>query len=108
MATVPFSKVIGKCYIAYGDGLEMPVEEWSELGPHRFYFNQGYNAVQRTVEDVDNHAKKTGQPSKAKGKLFSPFFFTLRMRNSKYMEPFSCVTYVDIDAEISLVVPFFI
>lgn len=66
---IPFKKVIGKCYVAYGDGVVISINEWSRSGPHRFYFNQGYNAKTFAYEDVDNNAKKIGQPGKGKGTL---------------------------------------
>lgn len=67
--TLPFSKVHGKCYIAYGDGLNSSVKEWSEKGTHRFYFNQVYDPKTKTYSDtLPNEAKKIGLPGKGKGK----------------------------------------
>lgn len=87
LVQIPFTKVIGKCYIAYGDGLGVPVNDWSRDGPHRFYFNQAYNLKTLTYEDVDNYAKKIGQPGKGKGitmeELFRwPLLFILRYKKN--------------------------
>ncbi|KRT82621.1 hypothetical protein AMK59_4034 [Oryctes borbonicus] len=65
---LPFSSVVGKCYIAYGDSLHIPPQEWTSLGPNRFYFSQGYDAVAHCYTDVPSHAAKIGIPKKGKGK----------------------------------------
>lgn len=64
---IPFSSVISKCYIAYGDGLDIPVREWTTLGPHRFYFTQAYDAKSQSYVEVPPHAAKIGIPKKGKG-----------------------------------------
>ncbi|KAK9745054.1 Cytosine specific DNA methyltransferase replication foci domain [Popillia japonica] len=65
---ISFSSVISKCYIAYGDGLDIPVREWTTLGPHRFYFTQAYDAKSQSYVEVPPHAAKIGIPKKGKGK----------------------------------------
>lgn len=65
---IPFNSVVGKCYVAYGDGLDVPTSEWSNLGPHRFYFNQMYDAIAQCYTDVPQYAARIGIPSKGKGK----------------------------------------
>lgn len=64
---VSFSKVTGKCYIAYEDCLEVPPLEWLELGPHRFYFREAYDLNLCAFVEVPNVAKKIGIPGKGKG-----------------------------------------
>lgn len=39
-----FTNIVGKCYIAYSENLDKSVEEWSLLGPHRFYFSEAYDS----------------------------------------------------------------
>lgn len=64
---IPFSKVAGKCYIAYNDTIDMG-RDWSKGGPHRYYFTQMYDAKAKAFCDVTCNAKKVGQPGKGKGK----------------------------------------
>lgn len=64
--TVPFSKITGKCYIAYADALTEPVAEWSTKGPYRFYFSEAYDKNKCEFIDVPSHAAKIGQASKGK------------------------------------------
>ncbi|KYB29654.1 DNA (cytosine-5)-methyltransferase PliMCI [Tribolium castaneum] len=40
--TVPFRKVMGKCYVVYCSD-EQKAREWSEGGPYRYYFRQQYD-----------------------------------------------------------------
>lgn len=37
-----FSEVIGKCYLVHEETLSLGVNEWSTLGPDRFYFSKSY------------------------------------------------------------------
>lgn len=67
---VDFNKVTGKCYIAYAETLNMPVAEWSSKGPHRFYFNEGYNSKGRTCFEVPLQGAKVGSIGKGKGMGF--------------------------------------
>lgn len=75
---IPFNSVVGKCYVAYGDGLDVPTSEWSNLGPHRFYFNQMYDAIAQCYTDVPQYAARIGIPSKGKGSLYC--FSTSRIK----------------------------
>ena len=37
---VTLDEVEGKCYVVYADDLTMSVDEYSRLGPDRFYFRE--------------------------------------------------------------------
>lgn len=67
--TIPFSKVTGKCYLAFGDALFESPDEWSKKGPHRFYFLQAYDSKKSEFSDVPLQATKIGHLGKGKGEL---------------------------------------
>lgn len=60
-------RVTGKCYLAFGDTLNESPREWSEKGPHRFYFLQGYDKRQSQFFEVPSHAAKIGNVGKGEG-----------------------------------------
>ncbi|XP_017781710.1 PREDICTED: DNA (cytosine-5)-methyltransferase PliMCI-like [Nicrophorus vespilloides] len=68
LISLPFKEVTGKCFIVYGDNLDMEASEWITKGPDRFYFRQAYNAKTRSYDDVPSMAMKIGHPKKGKGK----------------------------------------
>ncbi|XP_014605619.1 PREDICTED: DNA (cytosine-5)-methyltransferase PliMCI-like [Polistes canadensis] len=68
VCNVKFSEVTGKCYLAYSENLDQPLEEWSMGGPYRFYFTQAYNASEKTFDEPSPQACNIGKSSKGKGK----------------------------------------
>ncbi|XP_050512373.1 DNA (cytosine-5)-methyltransferase PliMCI [Diabrotica virgifera virgifera] len=64
--TVPFDKVMGKCYLSYGYNFESPTE-WSELGPYRFYFTEAYDPENKKITELPTNAKNIGIKGKGKG-----------------------------------------
>ncbi|XP_078046849.1 DNA methyltransferase 1a isoform X2 [Augochlora pura] len=69
VCTVKFSDVVDKCYLAYSENLNQPIDEWSALGPNRFYFNEVYNLQKKTFDEPPYHAISIGKTSKGKGNL---------------------------------------
>ncbi|XP_076375510.1 DNA methyltransferase 1a isoform X3 [Megalopta genalis] len=67
--TIKFSDVVNKCYLAYSENLNQPIDEWSALGPNRFYFNEVYNLQEKTFDEPPYHAISIGKTSKGKGNL---------------------------------------
>nr|XP_022900238.1 DNA (cytosine-5)-methyltransferase PliMCI-like [Onthophagus taurus] len=69
---VSFDNIAGKCYLTYGDSLEIPVAEWSSLGPDRFYFNKMYDKFSHKILDLPEKVIETqtlrNMPKKGKGK----------------------------------------
>lgn len=65
---VKFSDVAGKCYLAYSENLDQSVEEWTAVGPNRFYFSQAYNALEKTFVDPPYYAMNIGKSGTSKGK----------------------------------------
>lgn len=68
MCTVKFSKVAGKCYLAYSENLSESVEEWSMGGSNRFYFTEAYNAKEKTFDEPPYSITNMGKCGKGKGK----------------------------------------
>lgn len=66
--TIPFGRVKGKCYLAFGEALNEPPSEWSQKGPNRFYFMQAYNSKSLEFFDVPAYAAKIGLTGKGTGK----------------------------------------
>ncbi|KAB0791577.1 hypothetical protein PPYR_03377 [Photinus pyralis] len=66
--TINFNLVTGKCYLAYGPALDVPVAEWSAAGPYRFYFTESYDAKTQKIGDVPAQATRIGSLGKGKGK----------------------------------------
>lgn len=66
--SIPFNRVTGKCYLAFGDALNESPAEWSQKGPNRFYFLQAYDAKKSEYYDVPPYATKMGHAGKGKGK----------------------------------------
>ena len=84
---MPFSNVTGKCYIAFGNALSIPVNKWIQGGPHRFYFTQWYNARTNRYTDVPYDATKIGIINSRIGKIITkantPSLFTLKLNIHK-------------------------
>ena len=80
---VPFSNVTGKCYIAFGNGLSIPVNKWIQGGPHRFYFTHWYDARTNRYKDVPHDATKIGIINSGIGKIITkinkPTLFKLKL-----------------------------
>ncbi|KAK5638240.1 hypothetical protein RI129_012535 [Pyrocoelia pectoralis] len=66
--TINFNLVTGKCYLAFGNALDVSVDEWSNGGPYRFYFTESYDAKTQKFCDVPPHATRIGSFGKGKGK----------------------------------------
>lgn len=62
-----FSKVMGKCYVIYGDDPLVDINQWSKEGPFRFYFRQSYDSTNSSFTDVPVQAMKIGNSGKGKG-----------------------------------------
>ncbi|KZC13768.1 DNA (cytosine-5)-methyltransferase 1 [Dufourea novaeangliae] len=69
VCTVKFTEVLDKCYLAYSENLNQSVEEWSVLGPDRFYFNEAYNVQKKEFDEPPYHAINIGKTSKGEGNL---------------------------------------
>lgn len=69
--TIPFGQVIGKCYLAYSDNLDLGVEKWSSLGPNRFYFSQMYLSKDEEFDDPPPKACNVGNLVKKSDKIKS-------------------------------------
>ena len=55
---------MGRCYIVYGDNLDIPASEWINGGPNRFYFTQAYNSKNQTFEEPSYNATNIGLQGK--------------------------------------------
>ncbi|RZF31854.1 hypothetical protein LSTR_LSTR009501 [Laodelphax striatellus] len=64
---VDFTQVTGKCYISYNENFECSEDEWTQQGPHRFYFNQSYDASNQIFNDPPSLAMNIGSKGKGKG-----------------------------------------
>ncbi|GFV05306.1 hypothetical protein TNCV_225171 [Trichonephila clavipes] len=62
--TVDFDKIIGKCYVVFGENLTESPEEYASKGPHRFYFNECYNKSSKTFEEPPTLAQRIGRVGK--------------------------------------------
>ncbi|XP_076291228.1 DNA methyltransferase 1a [Lasioglossum baleicum] len=67
VCTVKFTDVVDQCYLAYSENLNQPIDEWSALGPNRFYFNEVYIAQEKQFDDPPYHAISIGKTGKGKG-----------------------------------------
>ncbi|XP_069697598.1 DNA (cytosine-5)-methyltransferase 1-like isoform X2 [Periplaneta americana] len=65
---VNFGEVAGKCYVVYSENLDIPVSEWTNAGPNRFYFSQSYNCTKQVFEEPSTYAAAIGMQGKGKGK----------------------------------------
>jgi DNA (cytosine-5)-methyltransferase 1 len=52
---------MGKCYITYLDNLNENVEEWSAMGPNRFYFSKSYDSKNEQFIEPSLLARKIGK-----------------------------------------------
>ncbi|XP_076753766.1 DNA methyltransferase 1a isoform X1 [Xylocopa sonorina] len=66
---IKFTEVVGKCYLAYSENLNQPVDVWTAAGPNRFYFNEIYNVQEKTFDEPPYHAISIGNYGKSKGNL---------------------------------------
>ncbi|KAF5303293.1 hypothetical protein FQA39_LY10032 [Lamprigera yunnana] len=66
--TINFEKVMGKCYVACAEALDLPVDEWTNGGPYRFYFTEGYNTKTQKCTEIPISAMRIGSMGKGKGK----------------------------------------
>nr|XP_023026505.1 DNA (cytosine-5)-methyltransferase 1-like [Leptinotarsa decemlineata] len=64
--TVSFEKVMGKCYLAFGDNFQSP-SDWSKKGPFRYYFMESYDPKKHTYDEVPLRYRKLGTLGKGKG-----------------------------------------
>lgn len=69
VCNIKFIEVVGKCYLAYSENLNQTVDEWAAEGPNRFYFNEAYNAQEKTFNEPPYHAISIGKSGKSKGNL---------------------------------------
>lgn len=69
MCNIKFLEVVGKCYLTYSENLNQPVDEWIAAGPNRFYFNETYNAQEKTFDEPSYHTMSIGRCGKSKGNL---------------------------------------
>ncbi|XP_033204996.2 DNA methyltransferase 1a isoform X1 [Bombus vancouverensis nearcticus] len=69
VCNIKFIEVVGKCYLAYSENLNQTVDEWTAEGPNRFYFNEAYNAQEKTFNEPPYHAISIGKSRKSKGNL---------------------------------------
>lgn len=60
--------MVGKCYLAYSEILDIPVAKWSLLGPDRFYFTETYNSQTREFLPVESPANLIGRQKKSSKK----------------------------------------
>ncbi|XP_064460816.1 DNA (cytosine-5)-methyltransferase PliMCI-like [Ornithodoros turicata] len=67
-AVVEMSNVLDKCYVVYGENLAEDVEDFLRKGPHRFYFNEAYDAKERMFVEPPSKARMMGCQGKGKGK----------------------------------------
>lgn len=58
---ISFTAVVGKCYLTFSENLDCSIEEWSEKGPHRFYFTVMYNSETEEFEDPPSKACNIGK-----------------------------------------------
>lgn len=72
VCNVRFLDVAGKCYLMFSENLDIPIDEWTARGPHRFYFTQSYNVSDKSFDEPPSKAMAIGQfgkgKTKAKGK----------------------------------------
>ncbi|XP_063239030.1 DNA (cytosine-5)-methyltransferase PliMCI-like [Bacillus rossius redtenbacheri] len=65
---VSLDKVVGRCHLVYLDNLSLPVGEWSQKGPDRFYFSEAYNAAKKSFQEPPPRATNIGLTLESKGK----------------------------------------
>ena len=65
---VELAKVCGKCVLVNSAALDVPLEQFINQGPLRFYFNKCYNAETKEFEAVPCDAEHIGGRKKSKGK----------------------------------------
>ncbi|XP_011505760.1 PREDICTED: DNA (cytosine-5)-methyltransferase PliMCI-like [Ceratosolen solmsi marchali] len=58
---VQFRCVIGKCYLTYLKNLYHSIEEWSAMGPNRFYFAESYDSKKKQFLEPPLQARKIGK-----------------------------------------------
>ncbi|XP_024944997.1 DNA (cytosine-5)-methyltransferase PliMCI isoform X2 [Cephus cinctus] len=68
VCTIKFDMVAGKCYLAYSENLNQPIDEWISQGPNRFYFTQSYNLTEKNFDEPPQQAMNIGKQGKNKGK----------------------------------------
>ena len=69
--TIPFSYVVGKCYLAYSENLDKSIEEWTSGGPNRFYFSQMYINKEEEFDEPPPRACSIGIFNKKSDKIKS-------------------------------------
>ncbi|OAD57514.1 DNA (cytosine-5)-methyltransferase 1 [Eufriesea mexicana] len=69
VCNIKFPEVVGKCYLIYSENLNQSVDEWIAAGPNRFYFNETYNAQEKTFDEPSYHTTSIGRCGKSKGNL---------------------------------------
>ncbi|OXU20811.1 hypothetical protein TSAR_006495 [Trichomalopsis sarcophagae] len=69
--TLPFTCVVGKCYLTYSENLDISVEEWTVAGPNRFYFTQMYSHKEEEFDEPPSKACSIGKLIKKSDKIKS-------------------------------------
>lgn len=70
MREIPFSTVVGPCYLVYEQNIpqQESLLDWLEKDPSRFYFRMAYDPSTGKIGDVPNHAITVGRRDRGKDK----------------------------------------
>ena len=55
------TEVAGKCFVRPASSIKVPIQEWTSMGAHRFYYEEAYDKDTRSVvPDLPRSAEKYG------------------------------------------------
>ncbi|XP_017883668.1 DNA (cytosine-5)-methyltransferase PliMCI-like [Ceratina calcarata] len=61
VCTINFGNVVGKCYLAYSENITIPIDDWTDAGPYRFYFSEAYDIEHEKFEEPCSTARNLGR-----------------------------------------------